>query len=125
MFHTKFMLFSVVALMTIGSAIAIINGKDALRRQFPYFAYLKTFEAKSAWSWRSAVNLFNCFEIDCGTTFIANQLIIRCVQTFSAQIPYLRWITRLEPMDFNGCSMLGALRWCRSTFGCRKIIQSK
>lgn len=61
MFQMKFMLFAVVALMVVGSTIAIIGGKDALRRQFPYYAYLKTYEAKSAWSWRSSVNLTKYF----------------------------------------------------------------
>lgn len=50
------MLFAAVALMAVGSAIAIIGGQDAAREKFPYFAYLKTFRAKMAWSWKSPVN---------------------------------------------------------------------
>lgn len=56
MYQTKLMLFAAVALMAVGSAIAIIGGQDAAREKFPYFAYLKTFRAKMAWSWKSPVN---------------------------------------------------------------------
>lgn len=41
MFQAKFMLFAVVALMAVSSAIAIMGGQDAARNQFPYFAHLK------------------------------------------------------------------------------------
>lgn len=44
MLQTKFMLFGAVALMAIGSAVAIINGKEAARGQFPYFAYLESYK---------------------------------------------------------------------------------
>lgn len=38
------MLCAVVALMVVGSAVAIIGGKDADRGQFPYFAYLEVYK---------------------------------------------------------------------------------
>lgn len=46
MFQIKFMLFAVVTLMAVNSAIAIIGGQDAYRSQFPYFAYLKIHRGK-------------------------------------------------------------------------------
>lgn len=55
MFQTKSMLFAVVALMVVGSAIAIIGGKDAVRGKFPYFAYLKCYQIKPNFSWKSPV----------------------------------------------------------------------
>lgn len=113
------MLFGVVTLMAIGSTIAIIGGKDALRRQFPYYAYIKTFELKSAWSWRSPVKLLNLI-----SKCRLNQRINQYVQMFIAQIPHMRWITHFESMDSHRCSMLGTFRFCPSTFGCWKIVQS-
>lgn len=44
MLHTKFMLFAVAALMIVGSAVAIIGGKDAARGQFSYFVYLEVYK---------------------------------------------------------------------------------
>lgn len=44
MLQTKFLLFTVVGLMTVGSAIAIIGGQDAARGQFPYFVYLEAYK---------------------------------------------------------------------------------
>lgn len=40
------MLLAVIALMAVDSTIAIIGGQDAARSQFPYFAHLKTHQAK-------------------------------------------------------------------------------
>lgn len=38
------MLFAAIALMAIGSAVAIIGGQDAALGQFPYFAYVQTYK---------------------------------------------------------------------------------
>lgn len=63
MIQIKSILFAVVALMAVGSAIAIIGGKDAVRGRFPYFAYLKCFRAKTDWSFKSPVILSNSIEM--------------------------------------------------------------
>lgn len=57
------MLFVVVAWMVVDSTIAIINGKDAVRGKFPYFAYLKCYRAKRDWSLKSPVILLNCVKL--------------------------------------------------------------
>lgn len=38
------MLFAVVALMAVSTTFAILGGKDAARKQFPYFAYLESYK---------------------------------------------------------------------------------
>lgn len=58
MSRMKFMLFAVVALIAIGSTVAIIGGQDAIRAQFPYYAYLKMYKAGSIWTFR-AVSFFS------------------------------------------------------------------
>lgn len=45
MMQTKFMLFTTIALMVVGSAVAIVGGKDAARGQFSYFAYLEVYQS--------------------------------------------------------------------------------
>lgn len=44
MFQIKFMLFAIVALMSISTTFGIIGGKDATRGQFPYYAYLESYK---------------------------------------------------------------------------------
>lgn len=44
MLQIKFILFAVVASMIVGSAVAIVGGKDATRGKFPYAAYLEVYK---------------------------------------------------------------------------------
>lgn len=44
MCQLKCVLFAVVALMTVGSSVAIIGGQDAARGQFPYFVYIEAYK---------------------------------------------------------------------------------
>lgn len=46
MLQIKVILFAVVASMAVDSSLAIIGGQNAVRSQFPYFAYLRTERAK-------------------------------------------------------------------------------
>lgn len=43
MLQIKFIFFAAVASTIVGSVVAIIGGKDAIRGQFPYVAYLEVF----------------------------------------------------------------------------------
>lgn len=63
MFQTKFILFAVVALMAVSCADAIIGGQNAARAQFPYYAYIKTYRAKSDfWSLDAGVFFFQIYK---------------------------------------------------------------
>lgn len=48
MLQIKFMLFAVVALTIVNSAVAIIGGHTAAPKQYPYFALLETFKNPQA-----------------------------------------------------------------------------
>lgn len=56
------MLFAIVALMAVGSAIAIIGGEDAVLQRFPYFAHLKIYK-RSALCLKSVILLL-CFKMN-------------------------------------------------------------
>lgn len=45
MLQTKFTLFSVVVLVAINGAMAIMGGDDADRGQFPHFVYLEAYKS--------------------------------------------------------------------------------
>lgn len=81
MLQTKFILFAAVALMVVGSAVAIIGGQDAARGQFPYFAYLETYKIHRIdfllikplvilWHW--SFNLKKTLIIQCRLTSLSN-----------------------------------------------------
>lgn len=47
MLQMKFVLFAAVALMAVGSTVAIIGGTDVFRGRFPYFALIKSYQMKA------------------------------------------------------------------------------